>query len=565
MIGLCGCAAHFKYKPGISIVPVEVNTKVMVNVKRTEGFSNFPNLEEEIKDAIVKDLQKNVFPLLAEVGPEIYAEVDVGLLKFQDQPLGLLWLPFVYVGAPTDKLIGTAMISLRITICRTGSLIATYRSSKRLEKWTGLYYGHSFQRGKEKFIAGLALKEAMDHMKSQIEKDRSKIIQKVKETKEEFRPTEPPIVTADSSPPDITILSPAPTHGIVVVSKDDCSIIGLAKDQSEIAAVIVGVEEAELHKMQGGVKFSAKVVLREYEKDILIMAFDEYANVATKRLTLRKGEAGEPEQIKEPPLFADVDEAPKKSLTRLENGLCVIFGIEDYKYAPEASSAKRDAAIFCEYAKGVFGIPERNIYTRINEGATKGEFDKVFAEDGWLAKRLERGKSDIIFYFSGHGAPDVKTKKPYLIPWDIDPNYASTAVSLHRVYESLSGLGARSVTVFLDACFSGQSKGKMLFADARPLLPVKIEAPSVDITVFTASTGEQISSVYAEKKHGLFTYYLLKGLQGYGDSNGDREIRVGELFDYLKENVSKEAGYMDREQVPQLLSGDRERVLIKTK
>jgi hypothetical protein len=272
-----------------------------------------------------------------------------------------------------------------------------------------------------------------------------------------------------------------------------------------------------------------------------------------------------PAETEEVQLSDDVDELPQISITKLENGLCVVFGIEDYKYAPKAPFANKDAATFYEYAKSVFGIPERNIYIRTNVGATRGEFEKVFAQDGWLAKRVEKGKSDIIFYFSGHGAPDLKTKKPYLIPWDIDPNYASTAFSLDRIYESLSELGAKSVTVFLDACFSGQSKGEMLFAEARPLIPVVVEAPSVDITVFTASTGEQIASVYKEKEHGLFTYYLLKGLWGYGDLNADKEIRVEELFNYLKDNVTKEAGFMDKEQVPQLLSGDRERVLVRMK
>lgn len=283
-----------------------------------------------------------------------------------------------------------------------------------------------------------------------------------------------------------------------------------------------------------------------------------------KEITVARKEIEKPGEIKEVQLSIDAEEIPQNSLTKLENGLCVIFGIEDYKYAPKATFANRDAAIFHEYVKSVFGIPERNIYIRTNEGATKGEFDKVFAEKGWLAKRVEKGKSDIIFYFSGHGAPDIETKKPYLIPCDIDPNYASTAFPLDEIYENLSGLGAGSVTIFLDACFSGQSKEEiMLLADAKPLIPVEIEEPSGDITVFMASTGEQIASVHREKKHGLFTYYLLKGLQGYGDLNGDKDIRVRELSDYLKENVSKDAGFMDREQVPQLLSGDRERVLVK--
>jgi len=263
----------------------------------------------------------------------------------------------------------------------------------------------------------------------------------------------------------------------------------------------------------------------------------------------------------------DVDVNIPGGSTELKDGLCVIFGLEKYKYAPDATFANRDAAIFFEYAKSVFGLPKRNIYMRTNEGATKGEFDKVFGENGWIERRIVKGKSDVIIYFSGHGAPDIKTKKAYLIPYDIDPNYASTAYSLEDVYRNLSRSGAKSVTIFLDACFSGVSREKeALLADARPLR-VRPGSPETyeNITVFAASTGEEISSSYREKKHGLFTYYLLKGLQGYADRNKDKKIRAEELFNYIRENVRKEAGFMDREQSPQLLGGKKERLIIRLK
>ena len=75
-------------------------------------------------------------------------------------------------------------------------------------------------------------------------------------------------------------------------------------------------------------------------------------------------------------------------------------------------------------------------------------------------------------------------------------------------------MGAKSVTVFLDACFTGQTRdSKMLIADARPIIitPNKDNLPS-NVTVFSASTGSQISGAIKEKELGMFTIYLLKGL-----------------------------------------------------
>ena len=271
---------------------------------------------------------------------------------------------------------------------------------------------------------------------------------------------------------------------------------------------------------------------------------------------------GKPYEITEK--LIDVDRPPENSLTELKDGWCVIFGIEEHRYAPRAAFAERDAVIFRAYARSVFGIPEDHIYFRINDEATKAEFDKVFRKDGWLAKRVERGKSDVLFYFSGHGAPDPETREPYLIPWDSDPNYTSAAFPLDDIYRNLSSLGARSVTIFLDACFSGESKKEVLFPGARPIGNAVIKEPSGDTTVFFASSGKQMASVHAEKKHGLFTYYLLRGLQGYGDLNEDKEIRVGELSRYIRDSVRREALSLDidREQIPQLRAQDTERVLV---
>jgi len=262
--------------------------------------------------------------------------------------------------------------------------------------------------------------------------------------------------------------------------------------------------------------------------------------------------------------LSDVDKNIPKTNMDSNNILAVIIGIEEYKYAPSVDFALNDARTFYQYAKDVFGIPERNIYYRINEGATAGEFNKIFSENGWIDRRLKKSKTDVIIYYSGHGAPDTQSKKGYLIPSDIDPNYATTGFSIDDMYLFLSKLQARSVTLFLDACFSGESRSQeMLIAGIRPI-SVKIKNPILtdeNIAVFTASTGEQYSSSYPEKQHGLFTYFLLKALKG--DATGDdKQLSLDELYRYVYENVTETAGYLDKEQTPTFIGRDRSRVLI---
>ena len=161
-----------------------------------------------------------------------------------------------------------------------------------------------------------------------------------------------------------------------------------------------------------------------------------------------------------------------------------------------------------------------------------------------------------------------RTKKTaYLIPYDGDPNYASqTGYEMDKLYEQLGSFEAKSTTVFLDACFSGANRdNEMLLADARPVFMEVDASATRNVTVFSASSGSEISSAWPEKKHGLFSYFLMKGMRGDADANSDNQITVGELGDYVKERVSNYAGMLDREQTPglQTMDRDRDRVLIQ--
>jgi uncharacterized caspase-like protein len=174
----------------------------------------------------------------------------------------------------------------------------------------------------------------------------------------------------------------------------------------------------------------------------------------------------------------------------------------------------------------------------------------------------------VFVYYVGHGAPELSSSEAYLMPSDSDPNYPSTGYRLGELYRSLEQLSARQVTVMIDACFSGQSgRGnavEMLLAGARGLSvePRRMSAGEQTV-VFTASSGSQISSSYPEKGHGLFTYFLIQGLRGKADANADRSVTAGELHAYVREQVREQAGRLDRDQTPELIGQDMDRVLAR--
>ena len=243
------------------------------------------------------------------------------------------------------------------------------------------------------------------------------------------------------------------------------------------------------------------------------------------------------------------------------NDLAIVLGIESYKNVPGVSFAKRDAVWMKKYFESVLGIPANRIYYKTDSDVTLAVLNVAFG--GWLKKRLKKD-TNIFIYYAGHGAPDIKKNKAYLIPFDGNPNYAAeTGIEMGAMYDQLSNLGAASVTVFLDACFSGANRNnEMLLADARPVFIEVDVSATRDVTVFSAAGGKEISSAWPEKKHGLFSYYLMKGMRGEADANEDKKITVGELGDYIKDNVSDMAGMLDREQTPGLETLNNEKVII---
>ncbi len=268
------------------------------------------------------------------------------------------------------------------------------------------------------------------------------------------------------------------------------------------------------------------------------------------------------------PLSIDVDVDIPKSQNHNPDAIAIILGVEQYASIPNVTFAKRDAAIFREYAIQVLGVPnsKNNLYYKTDQDVTKGEFLKLFTGSGWLKKRVQP-TSDVYIFFAGHGAPDVKEKTPYLIPFDGDANYPSqTGFSLNELYSELAKIETKSITVFLDACFSGGTReNTMLLADARPLM-IKVDNPILmaeNMVVFSAASGHQISSGYPAMQHGLFTYFLLRGLRGTADANEDDAISVAELEAYLNENVSRTAGTLDREQTPQVVGKNKDRELVR--
>jgi hypothetical protein len=255
--------------------------------------------------------------------------------------------------------------------------------------------------------------------------------------------------------------------------------------------------------------------------------------------------------------------------SRNENGVAVVIGIEKYQTLPYALYADKDANAIERYLVETFGFSKSNIVLLLNEEAT---LSKIRTE--LLGKKLEKrivdGATDLFVFFSGHGFPNISEKAMYFAPYDCDKtDIEQTGIALNEIFQKLEKLKLRNLNVVLDACFSGYEKGhpdKFLIA-AKPAALV-IKSPELlmqNSALFYSSSNDQVSSWIQEKKHGIFTYYFLKGLQGDADADGNREISIKEMELYLSSKVPREARNLGIEQTPQVKARDeyKSRIIVK--
>ncbi len=299
------------------------------------------------------------------------------------------------------------------------------------------------------------------------------------------------------------------------------------------------------------------VLFTGYTKSYLANQSDIWTFMLEPDITPQQIES--PEIIPAEQIFADVDDNIPQSIMNGRNTVAVIIGIEDYKYTTKAKFAAHDATIFYKYAKSVFGIADENILLLTNEEATSAEFNKAFLEGGWLESKVDSA-TEIIIYYAGHAVTDnnPSIKEAYLVPSDVDPNYADVSgFGINELVNSLGKLGAVSSTLFFDACYTTIA-GELAYRNViNPKTLYK-----ANTSILFATDKDEPAIPFTNQNHGLFTYYLLKGLSG--EANGsDNKITIGELHQYVRANVSYQSKILKSEQTPQIYSDQKGKVLVE--
>jgi TPR repeat protein len=283
-----------------------------------------------------------------------------------------------------------------------------------------------------------------------------------------------------------------------------------------------------------------------------LSVMDEYGQKAETEINVERAAIQYAEQV------APLNPRKLKAQTN-PNAVALIIGIEAYSRLPQAQYADSDATHFYDYANQSLGVPPHKIKLLTDTKANR--IDLLLAMRSWMKTEVN-GKSDVYIFFAGHGLASADGSKTYLLPADGDRDLLDET-SILRDDLIASAKGAKTITLFLDTCYSGGTRtNEVLLADARPIaiVPDKSALPS-NVTVLAAASGAQLSSTYEAAQQGLFSYWLMKGLEGDADTNKDKKITTGELHEYVAKQVGPMAQRRNRQQDPQLM-GDSTRVIV---
>ena len=309
------------------------------------------------------------------------------------------------------------------------------------------------------------------------------------------------------------------------------TISGITTDNTGIAEVLVGRRPVVVDPSG---QFSASIFVPSEGIDVEVSAYDLNGLATTQIIRLERSQ-----RTQQVSRLAAVNPlvGPKQKPSR--DRAALIIGLEKYAEAPPADYASRDAQMFADYAREKLGIAPGNIKVLTDTEATRSGLLRALKV--WLPQAVQPDKTDLYVFYAGHGMASDDGESAYIVPYGADTFLLEdTAISRERFYDEIGAAKPRSATFFFDNCYAGTTRSEERLLAQRPLSIKVQESPVPDnYLVFTAGESNQTAGVLDEVKHGRFSYFVFKGLEGEADANSDGKISAGELHKYVRESVGR--------------------------
>ena len=199
--------------------------------------------------------------------------------------------------------------------------------------------------------------------------------------------------------------------------------------------------------------------------------------------------------------------------------------------------ATNDADVFARYCKDILHVNPSNI--KFLKNAISTDMQKAIKD--FLEKpNINKGKDiSLIFYYSGHGIADPMSGKCVLIPSLENGRDLENCIKISGFYDEIKKYPNAKLTMFIDACFAGFTKGGdnlASFDGTRGRITPRLGNPDAvaNIVLFSACNDDEFANDYREQGHGYFTYFLLKNIKELSDKNS---LNYGNLYNAVYEGV----------------------------
>ena len=250
-----------------------------------------------------------------------------------------------------------------------------------------------------------------------------------------------------------------------------------------------------------------------------------------------------------PPAMAmpQTDLAPPRAKVRV---WAMIVGVASYNHMPALRYTDDDAYRLYAFLKSPGGgaVPDEQLRILIDEDATR---ERILTAMNDIFSRA--GPSDmVIMYFSGHGL------KGSFLPIDFDG--FGNKLYHEEITGALNKSRARYKLCIVDACHSG-SLLAMRGAKSQQLITTfyeQLAQAQAGTALFLSSKSEETSLESSGLRQGVFSHFLIRGLKGEADADGDKLVTIQELYEYVHHNVR---AYTGLQQSP-IITGNYDRKMV---
>ena len=247
-------------------------------------------------------------------------------------------------------------------------------------------------------------------------------------------------------------------------------------------------------------------------------------------------------------LLEDVDHIPAATSGAQRPGdYLLAIGLSSYREQDIAARkyASLDAETVAAYFQTLGGLPQNNVRLLRDWSALRPDIEEALLD--WLPAKTTK-ESLVVVYFAGQAMVNA-AGDTFLIPYDGSMGSPTRLYPLKELEAALGRLKAKQVLFVFDGTVLKNG------ADGR----TKAAAPkwlgtSGSVLHMIATTGFGKSLESETWHHGLFTYYLLRGLRGEADLNRNGEVTIAEVTAYINRKVPGAArSTFKQEQQPQIL------------